>query len=175
MPVHRDRDPSPWIVHWSPRLRAGGAVLDVACGSGRHVRFLLDRGHRVTAVDRDAEALAELPRDPRLEVVRADLENGPWPFGDRRFDGVVVVRYLWRPLLPRLVEALAPGGLLLYETFALGQQRLGRPRNPDFLLRPAELLEFAVGRGLEILAFEHGLVEEPRCAKLQRICAAAPA
>lgn len=167
-------EPSPWVVHWAPHLRANGAVLDLACGSGRHARFLLDRGHRVTAVDRDAGALAALPDDPRLEVVQADLENGPWPFEGRRFDGVVVVRYLWRPLFPRLLEALAPGGVLLYETFALGQERLGRPRNPDFLLRPAELLEFALEGRLEVLAFDHGMVEEPQPARIQRLCAAAP-
>lgn len=127
-------------------------MLDVACGSGRSGRLFLGRGHPVTLVDRDVTGVADLAG--RAEIVAADLEAGPWPFGDRVFAGVVVTCYLWRPLLPALVRAVAPGGVLLYETFAVGN--VGRPSNPDFLLRPGELLD-AVAGVLEVRAYHHAL------------------
>jgi SAM-dependent methyltransferase len=141
-------------------------VLDVACGSGRHVRWLAARGCKLTALDRNAAALDAL-RDV-AEVVAADLEAAPWPLPGRRFDAVVVTNYLWRALLPKLVESLDRGGVLIYETFARGNERYGRPSNPDFLLRPAELLQAT--QGLRVVAYEEGLLREPeRC--VQRIVA----
>ena len=149
------RPPSPWVRNFSDRVRPGGEVLDLACGRGRHCRLFLDRGHPVTAVDRDAEVLASLPSDARLEVIQADLEAGPWPLQGRRFAGVVVCNYLWRPLLPRIADAVAPGGVLIYETFAAGNQRFGRPTCPDFLLEPGELLRCFQGI-LRPMAYRHG-------------------
>jgi len=148
---------------------AGGAVLDVAAGGGRHTRLFLQRGHAVTAVDRDLTGLRD-EADARLELVQADLEGAPWPFAGRTFAGVVVCNYLWRPLLPALVAAVAPGGALLYETFAVGHERFGRPRNPDFLLRPGELLD-AVRGALDVLEYEHGEVGDPPNAVRQRLLA----
>ncbi len=150
-------EPSRWVGRFVPLLRTGGAVLDLACGSGRHTRELAARGFAVTAVDRDAEAVA--PLEACAEVIVADIEAGPWPLADRRFDGIVVTNYLWRPLLPRIAEALAVGGVLLYETFAHGQQTVGRPSRPEFLLQPGELL--AAFAGLRIVAFEDGCEEPP--------------
>lgn len=162
--------PSPWVVRHGERLGPGDRVLDVACGRGRHLRHFLARGCRVTGVDVDVDAVADLA-GPDAEIVRHDLEDGsPWPFGDSRFDGVVVARYLHRPLFPRLVAAVGAGGVLIYETFARGHERLGRPRNPDFLLRPGELLD-AVRGELEVLAFEEVEEGPPRPARLQRIAA----
>ena len=142
-------------------------MLDLAAGSGRHARLFLERGHPVVALDRDVARLAGLD----VEIVQADLEDGsPWPLPGRRFGAVVVANYLWRPLLPHIVGAVASGGLLLYETFARGNQAYGEPRNPAFLLEPGELLE-AVRGELQIVAYEHGLVEPPRPSVRQRICA----
>ena len=123
-------------------------------------------------MDRDVTALRQIG-DPRLEVMEADLEAAPWPLPGRRFAAVAVANYLHRPLLPTLVEAVDEGGILLYETFAAGNERYGRPRNPDFLLHPGELLE-AVRDRLTVLAYEHGLIERPRPAVVQRIAACRP-
>lgn len=166
-----DALPSPAIVRWAPLVPANGRVLDVAAGGGRHTRLFLQRGHPVTAVDRDAAALRSLAAPgAQLEVVEADLEAGPWPFARRTFAGVVVTNYLWRPLLPAIVACVASGGVLLYETFALGHERFGRPRNPDFLLRPGELRDTVRGE-LDVLEFEHGEEGEPPNAVRQRLCA----
>ena len=152
-----------------------GDVLDLACGSGRHTRLFLARGHRVVAVDRDTSGLADLAGHDALETLALDLEDGrPFPLGDRRFAAVVVANYLHRPLLPDLLRAVAPGGLLIYETFARGNELLGPPRSPEFLLAPGELLD-AVAGGLRVVAYEDLTVAEPRPAAVQRICAAAPA
>lgn len=167
--MHGAEPPSPWIARWAGAIPEGGTVLDLACGGGRHVALLRARGHRVVAVDRDARAVAAMA-DAGVEVVTADLENAPWPLAGRRFAGVVVANYLWRPLLPHIVAAVAPGGVLLYETFLAGHERLGRPRNPDFLLRPDELRE-AVRGELEVVAFEEGPDGDPPAALRQRICA----
>ena len=169
MPAHAATDtPSPWIVRWADAITPAGSVLDLACGSGRHVRHLAGLGLRVTAVDRDREALDRC--SGAVERLQADLEGGAWPLGSRRFDAVVVTNYLWRELMPHIVASIAPGGLLLYETFAVGNERFGKPSNPDFLLRPGELLEAVHGR-LRVLGFEDLVEEEPRPAAVQRICA----
>ena len=144
--------PSAWVQRHAGLLKPGAQVLDVACGSGRHLRWLAGRGCRMTGVDRDATALAGLMSIG--ETVLADMEGGPWPFAGRQFDGVVVINYLWRALLPLLRQALAPGGVLIYETFAHGQQTVGRPARPDFLLQPGELLR--AFDGLRVIAFEDG-------------------
>ena len=162
--------PSDWVCRFAARIRAGGSVLDVACGGGRHARYLASRGFDVVAVDIDRVALDTLAGNPRICVEHADLEGGPWPFAARRFDAVVVTRYLHRALLPRILDALAPDGVLIYETFAAGNEQYGRPRNPEFLLQPGELLELVRGR-LRVIAFEDLYVESPKPAMIQRICA----
>ncbi len=164
--------PSPWVVRWGSLVRSGGRVLDVACGYGRHARWFAEQGCAVDAVDRSAEALATLQAVQKVALLCTDLEQagGAWPYPRQRFDGVVVSHYLHRPLLPFLMDALAPGGVLIYETFALGNERFGRPSNPDFLLRPGELLEVVRGR-LNVQAYEDVVVDIPRPARVQRICA----
>lgn len=162
---------SAWVERFAPLVPQGGPVLDLACGAGRHTRLFRRLGHPVTAVDRDIDALGALAEDTEIEAVRADLEDGsPWPTEARRFAGIVVANYLHRPILSRLLDALDEAGVLIYETFASGNERFGRPRNPDFLLRPGELLEVARGR-LRIVAFEDGLVTTPKPAVVQRLCA----
>jgi SAM-dependent methyltransferase len=156
------------VRRFAPLIRPEGHVLDLAAGDGRHTKLLLDMGFRVTAVDRNIERLQPLG-GPHCTVEEIDLENGAaWPLGAGH-DGIVVTNYLYRPLFPMLAEALAPGGLVIYETFASGNERFGRPSNRDFLLRPGELLE-AFG-GLTVIAFEQGEVTVPRPAVLQRIAA----
>jgi SAM-dependent methyltransferase len=159
---------SAWVLRFLPLIRPGGRVLDLAAGSGRHTGLLLDRGYAVHAVDRNIAGLAALA-GPRCTVETVDLETGAlWPLR-RDYDGIVVTNYLHRPLLPAIAGALAPGGAVIYETFTVGNERLRRPRNPDFLLRPNELLRaFAA---LTIVAFEHGEVALPSPAVMQRIAA----
>jgi len=149
--------PSPWLLRWAHLIAAGGSVLDVAAGSGRHAAWLAARGHRVTAVDRDAAALR--PLAGRVETVVADLEAGTWPFAGRTFDAVVVANYLWRPLFATLAAALAPGGVLVYETFAAGNESVGRPARRDYLLDRGELL--TAFPGLRIVAYEDGFLTDP--------------
>ena len=149
--------PSRWIARFAPLIAPGAPVLDLACGTGRHARLLAGAGHPVVAVDRDAAALGALAGVAGVETVEADLEAGPWPLGGRTFGGVVVTNYLHRPRLPAVLAALRDDGVLLYETFATGNEAYGRPSNPDFLLRVDELLALAAGR-LTVVAFEQGLV-----------------
>jgi SAM-dependent methyltransferase len=158
------------VRRFLPLIKPGGLVLDLAAGNGRHSRLLCDSGFAVCAVDRDISALLPLA-GTRCQVRQIDLETGAaWPLGEG-YDGIVVTNYLHRPLLPAIGRALAPGGTVIYETFALGNERLGRPQNPDFLLRPGELLEaFAI---LTVVAFEQGGVTTPRPAVIQRISAVA--
>ena len=158
---------SPWVARFADLAARGSTVLDVAAGAGRHTQLFLDRGHVVTAVDRDATALRTIAG---AVVVEADIESGPWPLAGRSFDLVVVTNYLWRPRYPDILGALAPGGVLLWETFMEGQQHLGRPRNPDFLLQPGELLEAVRGK-LRVVAYEDRVVDAPRPAAIQRLCA----
>ena len=168
MEAHFGLPPSPWVQRWAPSIRPGGVVLDVAAGSGRHARWLARMGFEVEAVDRDATLFADPPAQVRL--VEADIEGGPWPYAGRCFDGIVVANYLHRPLLPLLANSLERGGILIYETFARGHERFGKPSNPDFLLNPGELLEAVHGK-LRVLAYEDLTVSEPRPAALQRLAA----
>ena len=149
-------------------IRPGGVVLDVAAGNGRHARFLARLGFEVDAVDRDASLFADPPREVR--ILQADIEQGPWPYAGRHFDGIVVTNYLHRPLLPVLVESLERGGVLIYETFAQGNEKFGKPSNLAYLLAPGELLE-AVRGELRVLAYEDLVVAEPRPAAVQRLVA----
>jgi SAM-dependent methyltransferase len=165
---HFDLAPSPWVQRWMTLIRPGAAVLDVAAGAGRHARLLARMGFEVDAVDRDASLFADPPG--QVNVLQADIEAGPWPYAGRRFDAIVVTNYLHRPLLPVLTDSLEPGGVLIYETFAQGNERFGKPSNPDFLLAPGELLEAVRGK-LRVLAFEDVVVSDPRPAALQRLCA----
>jgi SAM-dependent methyltransferase len=167
-------DPSPWVVRFAGLVAADGDVLDVACGAGRHTRLWLELGHRVVAVDRDLSGLADLTEHPRLEMVESDLEDGP-PFvlAGRRFAAVVVTNYLHRPLMPSLVAAVLDDGVFIYETFSVDHERFGRPRNPDYLLRPGELLDLVRGH-LRVVAYEDIVVEDPSTAAKQRICAIGP-
>lgn len=166
MQAHPSLAPSPWIQRWSALVPPGATVLDVACGSGRHLRWFAQRGCRVTGVDRDAVALAPLGEFGELLV--ADIEGSPWPWPGRCFDAVVVTNYLWRPLLPTIVDSVGPGGVLLYETFAIGNQTVGKPSNPAFLLEPGELLRCAPG--LRVIAYEDGFLTGPE-RYVQRLAA----
>ena len=165
------REPAAWVVRFAPLVPEGAAVLDLACGAGRHARLFLERGHPVSAVDIDVGGLDDLRQHSQLEIVQADLENAPWPLPGRRFGAVVVTNYLWRPLFGPMLEAIEEGGVLLYDTFALGNEVYSRPTNPDFLLQPGELIEVVRGR-LQIVAYEHGYVDCPRPGVKQRLCAA---
>ncbi len=155
--MHGTEAPSDWVRRWSGLIAPGSSVLDVACGAGRHLRWLHALGHTVVGVDRSPEAIAACAS--LGEMVCADIENGPWPFAGRQFGAVVVTNYLWRPLLPTLVASLAPGGALVYETFAQGNETVGRPARPEFLLQPGELLSACAG--LRTVAYEDGFLEEP--------------
>ena len=171
---HREGEPSPWVERFAPLVPAHGAVLDLACGGGRHGRLFLARGHAVTLIDRDLAGVSDLGRMAQAELVAADLEAAMWPCEGRSFAAIVVVNYLHRPLFRHILAALEPAGVLIYETFAAGNEALGRPRNPDFLLQPGELLDLVRGT-LRVVAYEHGRVEQPRPAIVQRIAAVGPA
>ena len=171
--AHGGLAPSDWVRRWGRLVPAGGTVLDVACGQGRHVRWFAALGHLVTGVDRAEDALEGL--SGVAETILADIENGPWPLLQagqlRQFDAVVVTNYLWRPLLQTLADSVKPGGLLIYETFATGNATVGRPSNPDFLLQPGELLaRFAAWR---VVGFEDGFLSQPE-RFVQRLCAVRP-
>ena len=163
--------PSAWVERFAPLVKKGGSVLDLACGAGRHARLFLARGHPVTALDRDLSGISDLAGTAGLALVAADLEDGsPWPVAGRRFAGIVVANYLYRPILEHITDSLEPDGVLIYETFAAGNEAFGRPRNPAYLLAPGELLDAVRGR-LRIVAYECGAFGEPRPAVVQRICA----
>ena len=167
-------EPSPWVLRFASLALEGAEVLDLACGSGRHSKVFLDLGHPVTALDRNLSRLALARDTPGFTALESDLEDGsPWPLAGRRFGAVVVTNYLYRPLYPAIIAGLAPGGLLIYETFALGNERFGKPRNPDHLLKPGELLE-AVRGTLRVIAYEDIERPPPKPARIQRICAASP-
>ncbi|CAJ0770682.1 class I SAM-dependent methyltransferase [Ralstonia chuxiongensis] len=166
---HTLAEPSPWVVRWAAELPAGASVLDVACGSGRHARWLAARGLQVTGIDRDAPALSGLAGI--AQTIVADIEGNPWPLpAGATFDAVVVTNYLYRPLWPRLLASVAPGGRLIYETFAVGNETVGKPSNPAFLLAPGELLDAVRGQ-LRVIGYEDGFLASPREAYVQRVCA----
>lgn len=171
-PVRRQPRPDLWIVSWLARLPAGSRVLDFACGTGRHARAAAALGLSVVAVDEDPQALAAV--GDGVDIVRAELEVAPWPFDPAGFDAVIVSNYLFRSRLDLLCGLIRPTGVLLYQTFALGNEAFGRPRNPDFLLRPGELLELAARNGLHVLAYEDGILGSPARARVQRIVACRP-
>ncbi len=151
------------MQRWAP-LVTQGTVLDLACGGGRHAKYFLGRNLEVVAVDREPQVI------PGARFIQADLEAGsPWPLAGEQFEGIVVTNYLYRPLMKILSESLKEGGVLIYETFMLGNERFGKPSNPAFLLRPGELLE--AFRELSIRGFEEGEVSEPKPAMIQRLCA----
>ena len=164
--MHGTEAPSAWVRRWSHLVPEDGSVLDVACGAGRHLRWFAGRGHAVTGVDRDPAAIAAVADVG--QALQADIENGPWPFPGQRFDAVVVTNYLWRALLPVIVDSVAEGGVLIYETFAIGNESVGKPSRPDFLLRPGELLQACAG--LHVVAYEDGFCDHPE-RFVQRIAA----
>lgn len=167
MSEHDALRPSAWVVRWAHLIEPGSRILDLACGRGRHARWFAERGCQVSAVDRDAEAIASLAGKKSLVAWQADLEQGPWPFAASEFDAIVVTNYLYRPRLASLSQALAADGVLIYETFMLGNEAFGRPRNPEFLLRDSELLE-VFGATLATIGFEQGTIESPKPAVIQR-------
>ncbi len=170
MDPHQGDTPSAWITRWSHLLPPDATVLDLACGSGRHMKWFAQRGHAVTGVDRSPEAIASAARFG--QAVLADIEGGPWPFMNgetpRQFGAVVVTNYLWRALFPAILQSLSPGGVLLYETFTAGNETVGKPSRPDFLLQPGELLQLC--QGLRVVAYEDGFLQEP-ARFVQRIAA----
>lgn len=167
---HEIQSPSPWVLRWALLVRPGAEVLDLACGHGRHARHFAARGCRVLAVDRDEAALASLAAVTGIVTRVADLEGAAWPLASTTFDAVVITNYLHRPLFGPILAALRPGGVLIYDTFMLGNERFGRPSNPEFLLKQGELLD-AFGKALTVVAFEQGRVERPKTAMIQRLCA----
>lgn len=166
--------PSPWVERFLTLIPESGPTLDLACGSGRHARLLAAAGHGVLAVDRDPLALASLADLPGVETRLLDLEGADWPLTGQRFAGIVVTNYLWRPRLADLALLLQPGGVLIYETFMVGNERYGKPANPEFLLRSQELLAFALGRGMKVVAYEEGFCDWPKPALRQALCALQP-
>jgi SAM-dependent methyltransferase len=168
--MHGTEAPSDWVQRWTHLVPAGGAVLDIACGFGRHMRWMSQHDHPVIGIDRAQDAVDAAAT--LGEAVLADLESGRWPLPGRTFAGVIVTNYLWRPLLPVIVSSVAPGGVLIYETFAAGNETVGKPSRPDFLLQPGELLRIC--NGLRIVAYEDGFLDEP-ARFVQRIAATSPA
>ncbi len=162
--------PSPWIVEHAACIPRAGRVLDLACGSGRHSVWLAAHGYQVDAVDRDEQAVAHMQGMHNINVKIADIETGNWPESVELYDGIIVSRYLFRPLLQKLAAMLKPDGVLIYETFMEGNERYGRPRNPDFLLQPHEL-STVYAPLLKIHAFWQGEVAGEVPAVMQRICA----
>ncbi|VVE05438.1 class I SAM-dependent methyltransferase [Pandoraea cepalis] len=170
--AHGTGAPSPWLVRWAHLMPSGGRALDLACGQGRHARWLASRGMHVIAVDRDEAALATMSMLANVTTLTADLEGAPWPLAEgERFDAVIVTNYLHRPLFSRIAASVAPGGVLIYETFARGNERYGKPSNPQFLLAPGELLDVAREAGLRVAGFEDVTLAAPRAACVQRVCA----
>jgi len=173
-------EPSPWVLRFAPLVKTGGCVLDLACGAGRHSRHFLEQGYKVVALDRFTDAISDLSSNLACEIICANLETNDIVFNQRgelagrRFDGIIVVNYLYRPLLNYFIDALLPGGVLIYETFARGNEQFGQPRNPDHLLNEAELLDLAQN-GLDVIAYEYGLdTNRQRSVVIQRICATKP-
>ncbi len=162
---HGSEPASPWVTRWAHLVPSGDQVLDLACGHGRHTRYFLDRNMAVAGVDISKSAIEFIANSltpaecEKAELIVADIENGPWPLVGRQFSAIVVTNYLWRPLLPTLVQSLAPGGVLIYETFAAGNETVGKPSRPDFLLQHGELIK--VCAGLRVVAYEDGFLPNP--------------
>lgn len=157
--MHGTESPSSWVQRWSHLIPASSQVLDLACGGGRHMKWLASQGHACLGVDRSEQALATA--QAWGQTLLADIENGPWPLPDKQFGAVVVTHYLWRPLWPQILAAVQAGGVLLYETFAQGHETVGRPSRTDFLLTPGELLQVAAQGGLRVIAYEDGFLNQP--------------
>ena len=162
--------PSSWVTRFAPFIPEGGVVLDLACGSGRHAVLLANLGYSVLAVDQDISAIEAIHSDA-ITPKCLNLEKDNWPLHGFSFHGIVVTNYLYRPHIDRLAELLEDGGVLIYETFALGNEKFGKPSNPNFLLNPGELLAFARLHGLKVLAYEDIYVDDPKPAMVQRLCA----
>lgn len=171
--MHGTEPPSAWVKRWSHLVKPHGSVLDVACGHGRHAYYFHQQNHPLALIDRAREAIESIAIEAHsCEKVVADIENGPWPFAGRQFHAVVVTNYLWRPLMPTVLASLAEGGVLIYETFAAGNETVGKPSRPDFLLQPGELLK--VCKDLRVVAFEDGFIQgtgEQSARFVQRIAA----
>ena len=167
--MHGTEAPSVWVRRWSHLVASGGHVLDVACGHGRHMRWFAGRGHPVTGIDRSPEAIAAVA--PLGRAIEADIENGPWPLPGERFEALVITNYLWRPLWPALLDSLAPGGVLIWETFSVDHATVGRPSRPEFLLQHGELLKLC--QSLRVVAYEDGFVQQPE-RFVQRVAAVRP-
>ena len=163
-------NPSSWVRRFAPLIPKDGAVLDLACGSGRHSILLADLGHSVLAVDRDVSSISSL-QNPSITARALDLELEVWPLNDLELAGIVVTNYLYRPHLNHLPKMLQKGGVLIYETFAQGNGDFGKPSNPNFLLNPGELLAFSALHGLKVVAYEDIYVDQPKPAMVQRLCA----
>jgi len=162
--------PSPWVERHAGLICPKGEVLDLACGNGRHAQYLASLDKHVTAVDVDISRVTALAGDHRIEIIEANLEQDAWPLGERKFDAIIVVNYLYRPHFPSLIQALRDGGVLIFDTFARGNEKFGRPRNPAFLLEPGELLA-VFSPSLTVVAYEFGVINEPAPAVRQRLCA----
>lgn len=172
---HGPVNPSTWVTRFLPGVKAGGQILDVACGGGRHLCYALEQGYSVTGIDKDVSKLEDVAGRKDVGLIEADLETGrPFPLRDMRYDGVIVTNYLWRPILGDIIGCVAEDGVLIYETFALGHERHGKPSNPEFLLKKNELLE-TVMPPLIVVAYEHGLRPGTRPKIVQRIAACGPA
>ena len=172
--LHGPHDPSTWVMRFLGGVKAGGDILDVACGAGRHMRVALDSGYRVTGIDKDVTRVEELGTRRDVSLIEADLEAGrPFPLRDMRYDGVIVTNYLWRDILDDIIGCVADDGILIFETFAVGHERHGKPSNPDFLLKNNELLQAVLPR-LVVLAYEHGLRQSNHPKIVQRIAACGP-
>jgi SAM-dependent methyltransferase len=172
--MHGTDEPSAWVVRFAPLIESGGSVLDLACGAGRHARYLAARCNaHVTAVDRDSAAIAWLANVSNVSPYVLDLEGDTWPLAEQTFDAVIVTNYLWRPRFDDVLACVAPDGVLIYETFAAGNEAFGKPSRADFLLQPNELLARVRNR-LQIVAFEQGEVKFPKPAVVQRIVAVGP-
>ena len=170
MNMHEGLPPSAWVQRCSDLLKPCSTVLDLACGSGRHTHYLAGKGHDVTALDKNPEALSKISSSIGISPYEFDLETGSWPFSELKFDAIVVTNYLYRPILQNIVDTLSPSGILIYETFMSGNEQFGRPSNPDFLLRPNELINL-VHEKLNVLLYEAGRVNDPKPGLIQRICA----